>query len=125
MTQTPSIDDLLSELNRLRLDREEAARDYRERQERSNRREGELIAAIQRRRRRNPAAESNLRNNRANRLKVGERMRITNHLRSEYGVVGTIITVGHRMVTIEDDDGNEYSRAWWNLERHTEPRNAQ
>ena len=126
MTRTPSVDDLLEELNRLRIERSDATDQYRRTIARTDRREEEIVTAIERQRRDdNPAAQVNLRNNRRNPLKVGERVRITNNLRGEDGTIGIIITVGRRMVTIRDTHGNEYSRTCWNLERCPEPRTAQ
>ena len=126
MTRTPSVDDLLEELNRLRIERSDATDQYRRTIARTDRREEEIVTAIERQRRDdNPAAQANLRNNRRNPLKVGEHVRITNNLRGEDGTIGIIITVGRRMVTIRDNQENEHSRAWWNLERCPEPRTAQ
>ena len=48
---------------------------------------------------------------------VGDILRITNRLRQEYGTVGMVTKVCNTRVTIRNSGtGNDYQRAWWNLE---------
>ena len=48
---------------------------------------------------------------------IGDTLRITNRLRTEHGIVGMVRKVSNTRVTIRNTiTGNEYQRAWWNLE---------
>ena len=48
---------------------------------------------------------------------IGDTLRKTNRLRTEHGIVGMVRKVSDTRVTIRNTiTGNEYQRAWWNLE---------
>ena len=48
---------------------------------------------------------------------IGNTLRITDHVCSEHVTVGTVRKVSNTRVTIRNTStGNEYQRAWWNLE---------
>lgn len=100
------IDRLARQLERVRLQREEALRVV----ERSDNTERELLNRIQTARRNNPSS-------RQNPLRVGDVVRITNTLRNEHGIIGTVESSPARLVTIRNANTRRtYTRGWWNLE---------
>ena len=100
------IDDLSRQLERVRLQREEAQQAV----ERAENSERELIERIRVARRNNPRR-------RTNPHRIGDIVRITNTLRNEHGIVGTVISLPGRLVTIRNEETqNTYVRGWWNLE---------
>ena len=122
------MDKLVQQLNKLRLEREEAARVYQRSVEASNQREQEIINQIQSRRQtrtEDAQFDRNLRNNKANPLRVGDFVRITNrYVHDEYGTTGDVISASRRMVEIKNrETGRRFTRAWWNLERTEAPSN--
>ena len=49
-------------------------------------------------------------------------VRITNHLRDEHGITGTVVSISRddRLVKLKNrSTGKTYQRAWWNLESAT------
>ena len=123
------MDELVQRLNQLRLERQEENQRHQRALETSNARERELLAAIQRESRQTAARkdtrtsdeqfEKNVRNNRRNHIKVGDKVRITNrYVPTDYGAIGTVIHVSKTMVDIRNETtGKRNTRAWWNLER--------
>ena len=103
------IDNLTRELERLRLRRVEAIRTIDD----ANRAETHIIARIRRARASNPARRENYHRPR-------DIVRITNILRDEYGIVGTVVppsTSRSRLIKIENQNTRRtYTRGWWNLE---------
>ena len=124
------MDDLIQELNELRLTRHEATNAYHRVMEDSNRQERSLLADIQRRQRgqrQNSHSNNTIRNNRRNPIKKDDIVKITNNYRrEEYGVVGKVTDVTRRMVYLKNEEsGTTYSRAWWNVSHITEGTNPQ
>ena len=104
-----NIDDLTRQLERLRLRREEALRTI----DNANRAETDIIARIRRARANNPTR-------RENSHRQGDIVRITNVLRNEHGIVGTVLPPSgprSRLITIQNQStSRKYTRGWWNLE---------
>ena len=109
------LDDLISELTRLRIRRVESTAALQRIIDDTGRREAQLIQRIQRAR--TAPARAEARQVATNTLSVGDTVRITNRLRDERGITGVVIHVGPRMVTLRNNsNGKTYKRAWWNLE---------
>ena len=121
------MDDLVEELNRLRIDRDAAARAHQRTVDGSNRREREILATIIQRERQNTQFNANIRNNRRNPIRVGDTVRITNNYKlDEQGIVGKVTHTTRRMVDLRCVDTQKHcSRAWWNVERVEETTNVQ
>ena len=115
------MDELIQQLNELRIERENTSREYQSALSVSDRREREILASIrsanEQQQRAADQTNNNLRNNRCNHLRVGETVRITNNHKGKYGSVGKITRISGRMVDIKDSNNNNHTRAWWNLER--------
>ena len=122
------MDELVDELNRLRIDRDAAARAYQRTVDESVRREREILDTIVQnhqitgRERREAQFNNNIRNNRRNPIREGDIVRITNHCKEEeHGIVGEVTHITRRMVELRCADTQKYySRAWWNVERAEE-----
>ena len=140
------MDDLIQQLNQLRIERANAALEHQRSQQSSNSRERTILSRIVAEREREHRereqghhhtngereqghhctngnqTRKNLRNNRENPIKMGELVRITNDYNGGYGVSGVVTHIGGRMVDICcAKTRKRYTRAWWNLER-VEPR---
>ena len=77
--------------------------------ERVNQAESNLISQIRAAMRRNPARQRNPH-------RIGDYVRITNHLRNEHGITGVVVSSPARLVTIRNErTRREYTRGWWNL----------
>ena len=104
-----NIDDLTRQLERLRLRREEALRVVDE----TNQAEDNIITRIRQARAANPRRRDNPH-------RPGDIVRITNTLRDEYGIVGTVLppsTNRSRLIIIRNQATRLlYTRGWWNLE---------
>ena len=118
------MDELVCELSKLRLERQEAVRRYQESIERSNTKEKTLLASIQREQRllrqqesterqRDAQFHTNIRNNRQNPIVKGDIVRITNYyVHEEHGITGEVTRVTNRMVELRNQTTNIcYSRA--------------
>ena len=91
------VDKLTQELAQLQIERDDATRLYNQTIKSTNRREWELLDQIVEERAAS-ATTNNVHSNRRNSIRVGERVRITNTLRNEYGIVGRVTHASHRMV---------------------------
>ena len=111
------MDELIQELNRLRIARNEASRDYWHTINETSRRERTLLAAIQQRQR----ADQQIRNNtRRNPIRVGDIVRITNDYQHGEGITGRVSYVTRKMVELHCLRTRKfYKRAWWNMENPT------
>ena len=112
------MDELVRELENLRVERDEATRSYQRTVERTNERERHLLQQIQRETRRESQTperqfRNNIRNNRQNPIKRGDVVKITNyHRQQEHGVVGEVIQVTNKMVELRNaETWKEYTRA--------------
>ena len=99
------MDDLVRQLNQLRVDRNDAATEYHRSVEDSSRREIAILEEIRQqnndRRRQNAQFHNNVRDNRRNPITQGDTVRITNDYKpEETGIVGTVIHVTNRMVQL-------------------------
>ena len=134
------VNDLVEQLEKLRVEREETNRVYHRAIRQSNEKEKDLIdrihhqsnkdannknsgkpKAAQRRKLGQTDDEQfkqNLYRNKKNHIICGDIVRITNHYRpNEYGYEGTVDYVGRTMVEFYHRPTKAiYSRAWWNLE---------
>ena len=121
------MDELVEELNRLRINRDEAARAYQRTVDESSRQERTILASIRQRERQETQFQFNIRNNRRNPIRVGDPVRITNDYRlDEQGIVGKVTHVTNRMVELRCAKSNKRcSRAWWNVERLEEATETQ
>ena len=109
------LDDLISELTRLRIRRVESTAALQRIIDDTGRQEAQLIQRIQRAR--TAPARREARQVATNTISVGDTVRITNRLRDERGITGVVTHVGPRMVTLRNNsNGKTYKRAWWNLE---------
>ena len=113
-----SIDDLVLELEELRIESERSIQEIERLLRDNRRREARLEQRIERARvafaRGN--RPNNRANNRVNPFAVGDRVCITNHLRNERGTTGIVISSAARMVTLRTENSGLYTRAHWNLE---------
>ena len=83
------MDDLVRELNELRITSDEAARAYQRTLKESSRRERAILVDIQCRQQQNDQFTNNIRNNRINLIVAGDIVRITNEYNTdEFGIVG-------------------------------------
>ena len=112
------MDELIQELNSLRIDREETTREYQDAIQANGRREREVLASIRQHRERTAQVQPNNRGRQRNPFKVGDVVRITNEYKlDELGTVGRITHVTNRMVSLRHPGARKvYSRAWWNVE---------
>ena len=113
------MDNLIQELNQLRINRDEASRKYQRTLDESSRRECNLLAKIQQQQQqqRDTQFHKNIRNNRLNRIRRGDTVRITNDYKpEESGIVGKVTHVTRRMVELQcAETGKPCTRAWWNV----------
>ena len=111
------MDELIQELNRLRITRDEASRAYRRTIDETSRRERTLLAAIQQRQRAHQTDRDTSNNNRRNPICVGDIVQITNDYKhDERGVTGRVSHVTRRMVELHCLRTRKfYKRAWWNV----------
>ena len=113
------MDKLVQQLNDLRINRDEAAREYHRSVQDSSIRERDLLVAINREQRREKQFRSNIRTNRSNPIVKGDIVKITN----DYDATDTdricrVTYVTKRMVEMRCTKTNKYcKRAWWNVER--------
>ena len=122
MDDSSEHDDLIKQLNNIRIEREEATRNFQRTLEITNTIERNLLVRLRVRQTHqqlsNQETQNNLRNNRRNHLQVGDTVRITNTYKDSYGTVGIITKIRGRMVDIKNNNAQEkHTRAWWNLER--------
>ena len=112
------MDNLIQELNQLRINRDEASRKYQRTLDESSRRECNLLAKIQQQQR-DTQFHKNIRNNRLNPIRRGDTVRITNDYKpEENGIVGKVTHVTRRMVELQcAETGKICTRAWWNVEQ--------
>ena len=95
------MDDLVRELNQLRVDRDEAAREYHRSMQESSSRERTLLVGIQRESRREEQFNNNIRENRANPIVKGDIVRITNNYHAaDTDRVCRVTNVTRRMVDL-------------------------
>ena len=119
------MDDLVRQLDALRIEREDAAKAYQRTVERTNRQERAIFERIQRQTRIDSQQtsdgqfRSNIKKNRRNPIKEGDTVRITNHYHTdEYGEIGVVTHVSTRMVEFKNYQKRKtYKRAWWNVEK--------
>ena len=104
------IDNITKQLSQIRIRRENAIRAL----EAANEQESRLLRRLQRVRSVARPSEEN------NPYKLGDKVRITNKLRDELGIIGIVTsnsTVRSRLIEIRNTTTNrKYTRAWWNLE---------
>ena len=112
-TEGDDINNIIAELDALRLEHQEAIRQL---VRDAEAREARLLQQIQRAQA--AAARRTQNNDLANPFSIGDTLRITNRLRNEQGINGVITHSGPRMVTIRNTRSRKnYTRAWWNLDR--------
>ena len=130
------MDELIEQLNELRINRDNAARDYQRSVDELSRRESTILAEIrqrqqhndhQQRQRQDGQFRGNIRNNRHNPITQGNLVRITNDYKlEEKGVVGRVTHVTNRMVQLRAVESRKlHTRAWWNVEQVEEATDAQ
>ena len=104
------IDNITKQLSQIRIRRENAIRAL----EAANEQESRLLRRLQRVRSVARPSEKN------NPHKLGDKVRITNKLRDELGIIGIVTsnsTVRSRLIEIRNTTINrKYTRAWWNFE---------
>jgi len=109
-----NIEDLIHQISVLHLEREESLREIEGIQRHlcdGNQQESRLLRAIQIVRDNNVARDNEDHN--CNPLILGERVRITNRLRNEFGTVGVVTRNEPRLVTIRNErSGRSFTRAW-------------
>ena len=97
------VDALIKQLKDIRLEQDETLA----RLEDINKSETELIKSIHR------AKQASLKKKASNPFVIGDILRITNHLRDEFGTVGKVWKACTTKVHIRNSDtGKDYSRAW-------------
>ena len=113
------MDELVRELNDLRIERDEAAREYHRTVQESSTRERALLAQINLEGRHEEPFQRNFRENWINPIVEGDIVRITNNYNTaDTNCVCRVISTGRRMVELRCVKTNKYcKRAWWNLER--------
>ena len=120
------MDDLVRQLNELRIHRDNAARDYHRSVEDSSRRGSVILEEIRQRqqhdndqRRQDDQFRNDIRNNRRNPITEGDIVRITNKYKpEETGIDGRVTHVTSRMVQLRAVESRKiHTRAWWNVER--------
>ena len=95
------MDDLVRELNELRITSDEAARAYQRTLKESSRRERAILVDIQCRQQQNDQFTNNIRNNRRNLIVAGDIVRITNEYNpDEFGIVWRVSYVTRLMVKL-------------------------
>ena len=118
MDDSTEHDDLIEQLNNIRIEREEANRSFQQTMEITNVIERNLLIRIRAWQTHLQLSNDDTLNNRPNHLQVGDTVRITNYYNGNYGTVGVIIQIRGHMVDINKIDTEEtHTRAWWNLER--------
>ena len=123
-----SIDDLIRELEELRIQSERLIREIERTVRENRRREARLEQRIERARTafNRGNRPNNHANNRVNPFAVGDTVRITNYLRNDRGTTGIVVSSTARMVTLRTDESRLYTRAHWNIEHiNTGVNNAQ
>ena len=114
--------DLIEQLNNLRIEREQATRNFQRNLEITNSIEQNLLVSRRARQTHqqlsNQETQDNLWDNRRNHLQASDTVCITNTYKDSYGTVGIITKIRGRMVYIKNNNTQEiHTRAWWSLER--------
>ena len=112
------MDDLAQELNELRINWDETAREYHRTVQVFSTRERLLLVEINYQRQREDQFQNNIRDSQANPIK-GDIVRITNNYKAEdTNRVYRVTNVTRRMVKLRCTKTNKYcKRAWWNVKR--------
>ena len=116
---TIGMDDLVRELNNLRIARDEAAREYHRTVQESSTREQILLTQINSEQRHEQQFQRNILENWTNPIVEGDIVRITNNYNTaDTNRVCCITNTSRRMVELRCVKTNKYcKRVWWNLER--------
>ena len=107
MDDSTEHDDLIEQLNNIRIEREEANRSFQQTMEITNVIERNLLIRIRARQTHLQLSNDDTLNNRPNHLQVGDTVRITNYYNGNYGTVGVIIQIRGHMVHINKIDTEE------------------
>ena len=118
MDDSTEHDDLVEQLNSIRVEKGETTMSFQRTMEVTNIIERNLLIRIRARQTHLQLSNDDILNNRPNHLQVGDTVRITNCYNDNYGTVGVITQIHGRMVDIKKFDTEEtHTRAWWNIER--------
>ena len=120
------IDDLTEQLRRVRINRDQTVRRIARAIEETRVEENTILLQIREARAATAAAAKAVANNNNNSLQhdrgniftIGDTVEITNHLRDEFGTVGTVTAPGRKFVEIRTSTGRYYTKAFWNIDRH-------